>query len=114
MNILKDIKTVLAPLKIPQQTGAFVKAAPAKYFVVTPLNDEYALYFDNAPSIDVQSARITLFSKENYIKAKNDILKALLSLDFVITGRMYNGYDSEAGYYQYTIDVAKHYEMEEE
>ncbi len=112
MNILKDIKNTIRSLGIPQQTGSYSKTAPSKYIVVTPLYDEYELYIDNTPSIDVQSARITLFSKESYIEAKNDIINVLMESDFTITSRMYNGYDSEAGYYQYTIDVAKHYEME--
>lgn len=31
-----------------------------------------------------------------------------------MTERRYGGYDTDAGYHQYTIDVAKTYEIEQE
>jgi hypothetical protein len=34
--------------------------------------------------------------------------------DFYITDRRFNGYETGSGYYQYTIDVAKQYDIEEE
>ena len=44
--------------------------------------------------------------------AKNKLIRLLLRDDFTITGRLYNGYETETGYHHYTVDVAKHYEME--
>lgn len=66
------------------------------------------------PITDVQELRITLFSKENYIKLKNQLILSLLKNEFYITERKYNGYETDTGYYQYTIDVAKNYEIEED
>ena len=40
------------------------------------------------------------------------MIRLLLRDDFTITGRLYNGYETETGYHHYTVDVAKHYEME--
>ena len=85
-----------------------------KYIVLVPLADSYPVSADNLPIADVQELRITIFSKENYIKLKNQIISILLSNDFCITERKYNGYDADTGYYQYTIDVAKNYEIEED
>lgn len=113
MNILEDINEVLKALGIPIETGVFKSEAPDTYIVLVPLEDAFPLNADNMPLTDVQEVRITLFSKGNYIKLKNRIIRKLLSRDFCVTGRRYNGYDTGAGYHQYTIDVAKNYELED-
>lgn len=45
---------------------------------------------------------------------KNKISGRLIAHFFCITERRYGGYDTDTGYYQYTIDVAKTYEIEQE
>lgn len=114
MNILAETRTVLAPLDIPIETGVFKNKAPDTYIVLVPLSDTFPLSADNIPQVDVQELRITLYAKNNYLQAKNKIVKSLLSNDFTITDRRYGGYDTDTGYYQYTIDIAKHYEFEME
>ena len=47
-------------------------------------------------------------------KLKNKFITRLLGGDFYITDRRFNGYETGSGYYQYTIDVAKQYDIEEE
>ena len=113
MSVLADIQTALSALDIPIETGVFTDAAPAKYIVVVPIADTFDLHADNAPGIDVQEARLSLYAQGNYIADKNAIVKTLLGADFTITDRRYIGYETETGYHHYAVDVAKHYEMEE-
>ena len=126
MNILSDVNLLLSRLSIPVETGSMKQATSDKYIVLVPLADSYPVSADNLPIADVQELRITIFSKENYIKleenlrelySEEEILSNKLqnvSNDFCITERKYNGYDADTGYYQYTIDVAKNYEIEED
>ena len=60
----------------------------------------------------MQEARLSLFSTGSYTAAKKKLIRLLLRDDFTITGRLYNGYETETGYHHYTVDVAKYYEME--
>ena len=114
MNILSEVKELLSSLNIPIETGVFSKEAPNEYIVLVPLSDSYPLNADDMPQTDLQEVRITVFTKSNYIKLKNRIIGRLLSNFFYINDRRYNGYDTDAGYHQYTIDVAKTYEIEQE
>ena len=113
MSVLADIQTALADLNIPVETGVFTDKAPAKYIVVIPVADTFDLHADNAPGIDVQEARLSLYVQGNYMADKKALVKTLLGADFTITDRRYIGYETETGYHHYAVDVAKHYEMEE-
>jgi len=112
MSILSDLKTTLTPLNIPIETGVFSGSAPDRYIVLVPLSDQFALHADNAPGIDVQEVRLSLYSKGSYTTAKNAVVSALLSGDYTITARQYIGYETETGYHHYNIDVAQYYEMQ--
>jgi len=113
MTILSDLQTTLEPLGIPLETGIFSDNAPSEYIVLVPMSDEFELHADNAPEIDVQEVRISLYSKGNYTKAKNAITRALLADEFTITARQYIGYETDTGYHHYNVDAAKFYELEE-
>ena len=113
MSVLADIQTALSVLDIPIETGAFTDTAPAKYIVVVPIADTFDLHADNAPGIDVQEARLSLYVQGNYLADKKALVKTLLGADFTITDRRYIGYETETGYHHYAVDVAKYYEMEE-
>lgn len=113
MNILSEVKELLTPLGIPIETGVFKDTAPDSYIVLVPLSDSFPLNADDRPQTDEQELRISVYSKGNYLHIKNQITARLLSNYFYITDRRYNGYDTDTGYYQYTIDVAKNYELEE-
>lgn len=113
MSILADIQSVVVPLGIPIETGVFKDKAPDKYIVVIPLSDTFAVNADNAPTYDVQEARLSLYTQGSYTKEKNALVRALLAADLTITGRQYVGYETETGYHHYNVDVANHYEMEE-
>lgn len=113
MSILSDLQTTLEPLGIPLETGIFSDNAPAEYIVLVPMSDIFELHADNAPGIDVQEVRISLYSKGNYTKAKNAVVRVLLNADFTITARQYIGYETDTGYHHYNVDAAKSYELEE-
>lgn len=114
MSILEEVISLLSPLKIPIETGTFSEETPDSYIVLIPLLDTYPLNADDKPQIDKQALRITLYTKSNYIHLKNQIIARLISNYFYITERRYGGYDTDTGYHQYTIDVAKTYEIEQE
>ena len=61
----------------------------------------------------MQEARLSLFSKGNYTKIKNGIVRSLLASDFTITDRRYIERENDTGYHHYAIDVAKSYELED-
>jgi hypothetical protein len=113
MSILEELQTTLEPLDIPFETGVFSDSAPLEYLVLVPMSDVFELHADNKPEIDVQEVRISLYSKGNYIKAKNALVRALLAEDFTITARQYIGYETDTGYHHYNVDAAKFYETEE-
>lgn len=114
MNILSEVKELLQPLGIPIETGVFKSTAPDTYIVLVPLADSFPISADDEPLTDNQELRITLFTKGNYLRIKHQITVRLLSQFIFVTDRRYNGYDTDAGYHQYTIDVAKNYEIETE
>ena len=113
MSILADIQSALSDLDIPIETGVFSDEPPEEYVVVTPLADTYELHADNLPEYETQEARLSLFSRGNYLKRKRQLSKALLAADFTITNRRYIGHEDDTGYHHYAIDVAKTYETEE-
>ena len=114
MSILEDLNAVCAALEIPVETGIFSDEAPDTYIVITPLSDTFDLHADNAPGVGIQEARLSLYTKGSYTALKNRLVRLLLREDFTITGRTYNGYETDAGYHHYTVDAARHYEFETE
>ena len=114
MNILNELKSLCDEIQVPNETGVFSSKAPDAYCVFVPLNDSFPFNADNYPQTDVQEVRISIFTKKNYIKLKNKFITHLLGSDFYITDRRYNGFETGTGYHQYTIDVAKQYDIEEE
>lgn len=113
MSILEDLNSLLATKGVPVETGGFSDEAPESYIVITPLSENFDLHADNSPGVDVQEARLSLYTQGSYTALKNRIVRLLLREDFTITGRMYNGYETETGYHHYTVDVAQYYETEE-
>lgn len=111
MNILSEVNAILDTINIPVETGVFSNKPPDEYVILTPLADSFAVFGDNKPQVDIQEIRLSLFSKGNYIKRKNQLVKLFLQADFVITDRRYIGHEDDTGYYHYAIDLAKHYEM---
>lgn len=113
MSILSELNTLFETANIPVETGVFSGVPPDEYLVLTPLTDTFAVYGDNKPLADVSEVRVSLFSKNNYLQRKNQLVRMLLHADFAITDRRYIGHEDDTGYYHYAIDVAKEYETEE-
>ena len=113
MSLLADLNTIAKQLGIAVETGLFSETAPAEYLVLTPLADTFEIHADNAPELDVQEVRISLFTKGSYTKWKKVIVRALLAAGITITERRYIGHDDDVGYHNYAIDVANYYEMED-
>ena len=113
MSILSELNTLFETSNIPVETGVFSGVPPDEYLVLTPLTDTFAVYGDNKPLADVSEVRVSLFSKNNYLQRKNQLVRILLQADFVITDRRYVGHEDDTGYHHYAIDVAKYYELEE-
>ena len=109
MNILEDLTALLSGLGVSVETGIFSDIAPDEYVVVTPMADGFPLFADDIPEYDQQEARLSVYSKGNYLALKSKIIKALLSGDFTITARQYIGHEDDTKYHHYAIDVAKLY-----
>ena len=112
MSFLEELNTLISGLSIPVETGVFSGKAPDEYVVITPISDTFSLHADNRPRAEMQEARLSLFSKGNYIKRKNEITRALLAADFTITARQYIGREDDTGYFHYSCDILKTYEFE--
>lgn len=110
-SILKEISETLEKINIPIETGTFSKKAPDEYLVITPMSDVFNFYADNLPQVETQEARISLFTKHNYMARKNQIISLLLQADFTITDRRYIGFEEDTSYHHFAIDVAKEYEV---
>ena len=113
MSLLSDLKTTLSALSVPVETGVFTEEAPEQYIVIVPLSDTFDLHADNTPGVDVQEARLSLYSKGSYTSLKNRLVRTLLNEEYTITDRQYIGYETDTGYHHYNVDVAQYYEMEE-
>ena len=87
MSLLSELNAVAENLGIAVETGVFTDTAPNEYLVLTPLVDTFDLHADNTPGVDVQEVRLSLFTKGNYTKRKNQIVRALLAADITITDR---------------------------
>ena len=112
MNILVELTTLLEALGLPVETGVFSGVAPDEYVVIVPLIDDFVCFGDDRPEFESQEARLSLYSKGNYLAMKNSMVRALIAADFTITDRQYVGHESDTGYHQYAIDAAKIYSLE--
>ncbi|HOF02415.1 MAG TPA: hypothetical protein PLT58_00380 [Atribacterota bacterium] len=108
-SILRDIKETLKATGLPIETGIFSDEAPREYLVITPMNDIFDLFADNCPQMDLAEARISLFTKGNYMERKNQVTNLLIAADFTITDRRYIGEEPDTGFHHLAIDVAKEY-----
>ena len=113
MSMLEELNTIVENVGLPVETGVFSKAAPAEYVVITPISEHFELFADNAPGMNIEEARLSLYSKGNYGAKKRQIVRLLLSAGFLVSERRFIGLEEDTGYHHFAIDVAKEY-MEEE
>ena len=113
MNILSELNALIDAIHLPVETGFYSEKAPIEYVVLVPLMDVFEVHANNRPSYVVSEVRIALFSKGNYQQRKKQLTSVLINADFTITERRYVGHESETGYHNYVIDVAKTYRVED-
>ncbi|WML29063.1 hypothetical protein RCG24_13715 [Neobacillus sp. OS1-32] len=114
MNILEELNNLVSAIPLPVETGVFSGLAPDEYIVITPMSDRLDFYADNQAHTVIEEARLSLFSKINYLGRKKQLTKALLAGGMTITDRQYIGFENDTKYHHYAIDVLKEYEMEDE
>ena len=111
--MLEELNTIVEGAGLPVETGVFSTTVPDEYVVITPISEHFELFTDNAPSMNIEEARLSLFSKANYGAKKRQLVRLLLSAGFLVSERRYNGLEEDTGYHHFAIDVAKEY-LEEE
>jgi hypothetical protein len=112
MSVLSELNILLGTLDIPIETGILSEVPPDEYLVITPMSDILDLYADNRPLAQLEEARLSLFTKSNYINRRNQLTRLLLGAGFSITDRRYIGFEEDTKYHHYAIDVMMEYEME--
>lgn len=113
MSMLEELNTIIESAGLPVETGVFSGAAPDAYVVITPISEHFELFSDNAPGMNIEEARLSLFSKGNYGVIKRQLVRFLLAAGFLASERRYIGLEEGTGYHHFAIDVAKEY-MEED
>lgn len=114
MSLLKDLNLILASFDIPVETGVFSDLPPDEYLVLTPMSDRLDLFADNGAYMILSEARLSLFTKNNYVQLKEDLTKALQLGGITITDRQYVNYEQDTKFHHYAIDVMKAYETEDD
>ena len=113
MSMLEELNMIVESAGLPVETGVFSTTAPDAYVVITPMSEHFELFSDDTPGMNIEEARLSLFSKGNYGAKKRLFVRLLLSAGFVVSDRRYVGLEEDTGYHHFAIDVAKEY-MEED
>ena len=112
MSALSELNAIMEALSLPVETGVFGDKPPATYVVLTPFYDDFPLFGDNMPIVEVQSIRISLFDKGNYTGAAGRIVRALLKEGFTISDRRFVEHEDDTEYNHYYIDAEKYFYFE--
>ena len=108
-GLLENLSQIAKQLGLAYAVSCYTDSpAPDMYLVFTPLIDSFEIFADNTPGVEIEEARISLFTKTNYLALRDQITKALISARLVITGRRYIGYEDDTGYHHYSIDIANY------
>ena len=111
--MLEELIMIIVSAGLPVETGVFSGTAPDEYVVITPISEHFELFSDDAPGMNIEEARLSLFSKGNYGAKKRQLVRLLLTAGFLVSERRYIGMEEDTGYHHFAIDVAKEY-LEEE
>jgi len=107
--MLEELNTIVESAGLPVETGVFSGTAPDAYIVITPISEHFGLFSDNAPGMNIEEARLSLFSKGNYSAMKRQLVRLLLTAGILVSERRYIGLEEDTGYHHFAIDVAKEY-----
>jgi len=105
--MLEELNTIVESAGLPVETGVFSGTAPDEYVVITPISEHFALFSDDTPGMNIEEARLSLFSKKNYTKKKDLLVRTLLTAGFTVSDRQYIGHEADTGYHHYSIDLAQ-------
>ena len=106
MSMLEELNTIVESAGLPVETGVFSGTAPDEYVVLTPISEHFALFSDDVPGMNIEEARLSLFSKKNYTQKKDLLVRMLLTAGFVVTDRRYIGFEADTKYHHFSTDVA--------
>ena len=107
MSILEELNLIVMSVGLPVETGVFSGTAPDEYVVITPISEHFGLFSDDGPGMNIEEARLSLFSKKNYIQKKDLLVRMLLTAGFVVTDRRFIGREDDTNYFHTAIDIAK-------
>ena len=105
--MLEELNMIVESAGLPVETGVFSKAAPDENVVITPISEHFALFSDDTPGMNIEEARLSLFSKKNYTQKKDLLVRMLLTAGFTVSDRRYIGHEADTGYHHYSIDLAQ-------
>lgn len=106
-GLLENLSHIAKQLGLAYAVSCYTDSpAPDTYLVFTPLTDSFEIFADNTPGVEIEEARISLFTKTNYLALRDQITQALISARLVITARRYIGYEADTGFHHYSIDVS--------
>ena len=107
MSMLEELNTIVVSAGLPVETGVFSGTAPDEYVVITPISEHFALFSDDTPGMNIEEARLSLFSNKNYTQKKDLLVRTLLTAGFTVSDRQYIGHEADTGYHHYSIDLAQ-------
>ena len=105
--MLEELNTIVESAGLPVETAVFSGTAPDAYVVITPISEHFGLFSDDGPGMNIEEARLSLYSKKNYTQKKDLLVRMLLTAGFTVSERRYIGYEADTGYHHVAIDVAK-------
>jgi hypothetical protein len=107
--LLERITTVADHLGLPIAVGLYTATpVPDAYLVATPMVDLFDVFADNQPGVEVEEVRLSLFTKNNYLEARDRLTVALLEAGLTVTARRYVGFEPDTGFHHYGVDLAAH------
>ncbi|MEW6859868.1 hypothetical protein [Trueperella pyogenes] len=108
--LLEVVTGVCEALAIPVRVSLFTPTPlPDTFAVTTPLGDDLRLWADGSPGVEIEEARLSLYTRGNYLPLRDHVTAALLAAGVTITGRTYVAFEDETGYHHYAIDLAAHH-----
>jgi hypothetical protein len=110
-DLLTELTTALTPI-LPVETGFFSAQPPDEYYTLTPITDTFDLHADDSPGYDVQSIRVSLYTRGNYTQRKRQTIRAFLSTGAFVVSCMYVEFEPDTGYHHYAFDCEKQYHLE--
>ena len=107
MSMLEELNAIVESAGLPVETAVFSGTAPDAYVVITPISEHFGLFSDDGPGMNIEEARLSLYSKKNYTQKKDLLVRMLLTAGFTVSDRQYIGHEADTGYHHYSIDLAQ-------